>query len=229
MSGGRKGQHRIAWRRRPPQQDAIIPITHRELNPALGYQRDGSPRTEAIRNCRVRVLSVGIQTLAEATGDDARREGYSGLAELLAAWGDPERPEAVRTWVIRWEVVPEEVRRYLSREVVAGRQGDYTEVQARGLPREPEAVDSDTLERYARDARERAEERDLDHRRKLEELPLERELKVLEAEARNRHIDVRDEVRALRRWTDPAARERQLERLRSKVWARAAVASGGIG
>lgn len=117
------------------------------------------------------------------------------------------------------------VVRFLSRCVVAGRQGDYTDDPHRALPDEPEAVGDDWLRRFAETARitdaARRSAR-VDQRHLLSEAE---QVRVYERLARERHIDVRDELRAYRRWSDPEARARTLARLRDKVERGEAVAA----
>lgn len=214
VSGGRKTQHRIRRGRAVPDIGSLIPISYWAENPALGYRPDGSPKREAVRACRVRLISFWPSTPAEATGDDARAEGLQHRNQILAAWGQDRE---ANLWVLRWELHLEEIPRYLSRGVVAGRQGDYTQSFTRAYPGELEAVDADTLERFSRTAREAHQERSHERRRAIEALPLEAEMAALAAEAKARHIDIRDEARAFRRWQDPEARRRQVLSVRAKL------------
>lgn len=82
---------------------------------------------------------------------------------------------------------------------------------------EPEAVDRETqtyLTTCARLRDERRYEQEIESRRRDS---FAGQVEAYEALARARHIDIRSELRAIRRWRDPAARVKQLERIRLKV------------
>jgi hypothetical protein len=109
------------------------------------------------------------------------------------------------------------VGRYLSRVVVAGRQGDYTDDPHRALPDEPEAVSDEWLARFSSvahllDADRRREQIETRHL-----LGFNEQVRLYESLARDRHIDVRDHLRAIGRFRDPEAKLKALARLRDAV------------
>lgn len=214
IRGGRKTQHRFPRSRSAPTPLASLPVSVREANPARGYDAEGQPRVDCLRYCRVQVLSVAPSTLFAATERDAQIEGYRSRDHLLEEWG---RGGDVDVWVMRFRLDTDTGRRFLSQRVVAGTQGDYVDNPARSLRDEPEAVDEDTLSVYALRNRERHEEHRAGERDAVLALDFDSRLRVLVNEARARHVDIRDELRAIQRWTEPVARERQLERIQGKL------------
>jgi hypothetical protein len=216
IEGGRKIQHRVPRHRRRVEVGETIPITTRVPNAGLGYV-NGEPKLEPTLVCRVRVVAVAEQAVQAASEADAKAEGYRHRRELLEAWdtGSGDRP--LPTWVFRFDVIREERPRFLAR-VVAGRVADYVDNPARGcLPDEPEAVDEATVRRFSLVGRARHRDRERERREIRAKLDFDGQVRALAAEARARHIDVRDELRAIERWNNPEARERQLDRLRRKV------------
>lgn len=201
---GRKVQLRLAGSRKPPAVGATIPIGYRRPCEAL------HGRMEIVRLCRVRVLSVNEVNVSEATAQDASDEGYRSLEELLAE-------HSGQTWVIRIENITGETPRFLTREVIAGRQGGYTDDPRSAMDDEPEAVDELFQEVLTVRARERQARRWREYSDELKRSPVDDQIMILTSIARDRHIDVRDELRALGRWTNPAARATQLTKLRIKL------------
>ena len=122
-------------------------------------------------------------------------------------------------WVLSFDVDHSYIPRYLSLTFVAGRQGDYTENAARCLdPEAGEAVGVEELARYAREARLRHETRIHGAREAWKNLTVPEQIELLKAEARARHIDVRDQVRQIRRYADRRdIVNRQLARIREKL------------
>lgn len=182
-----------------------MPVSYRQACPALGPDR-----TETFRACRIQIMVVVEADNADASEADARAEGYASLEELHAA-----HPLEQRSWVIRFGVIHDEVR-LLTRDIIPGKQGPYTDVHANAMD-ELEAVDDDYLDLFAKRARDREYERQQERRRALGELSFDEELDILTREARERHIDIRDELRAIRRWADHTARKLQLTRIRTKL------------
>lgn len=211
VRGGRKTEHRIARSRVAPTAP-VIPITYHEANPALGYTRAGEPRTNCVRECYVRVLGIAEGRISDATEADARAEGYACLADLLERWEDPR----ARVWIISWEVDPSHRPRYLSRTVIAGKQSDYVDVPTRALD-DLEAVDEVTLARITRKAREREADRASERRAQRDALSFDAQIAACTVEARERYIDIRSELRAIKRWTEPAARRKQLDSIKRKL------------
>jgi hypothetical protein len=107
--------------------------------------------------------------------------------------------------------------RYLSSVVIAGRQGDYTDDPHRALPDEPEAVSEEWLWRFTTVARAVDAARRQDEIEQRHLLGFDEQVRLYESIARDRHIDVRDDLRAIRRFNDPEARLKALARLREKV------------
>lgn len=216
IARGKKQQHRIRWDQATPRVGKLLPITFRRPNPDLGYQPDGSPRLEPILACRVRIVHVRSQQLQHASERDAQAEGYRSTYELAEAWGHPQEP--VQTQIIEFEVDHSERPRYLSLGVIAGRTGDYVEHTARALPHEGEAVPGDYQDELVKAASKRDVWRELDRRAARRALAPEDELEALIAEARERHVDIRNDVRAVRRWWDnPRARDEQIDVIRRKI------------
>lgn len=215
IAGGRKVQHRFPRSRAVPDPLAILPVTFSEPAPALGFQENGEPREASVRACYIRVLGIREGTLGDATDQDARAEGWRSRVELMDAWD--WAPGMTPVWVMTFEVDRTDRPRWLSRAVVAGRQGAYVDNPYRALPDEGEAVDDATLERLTAEARERDAMRAARARQALRQAPLAVQVRTYEREARARHIDIRDELRALRRWKQKSAQERQLERIRARL------------
>lgn len=217
IASGRKTEHRIRRTRRPPDIGAVIPISYRTPNTFLGYEPDGTPRTETKLACRVRVDYVRPGELHEVTKDDARLEGYRSVALLMAAWGDPE--DETRVWIIGFTVLAEDRPRLMTptSRIIAGRQGDYVDTPARAMRDEPEAVDEATVNRFVHEARDKEWERERLRRAERGELSFDEQVAAFTAEARRRHIDIRDELRAIRRWGDPIVCRKQLDSIRRKL------------
>jgi hypothetical protein len=210
---GRKTQHRLPRDRRAPSPESNIPISYRAPNPALGYNRDGTPKEAVLLACRVVILERWESRLYAATEQDAKEEGFKNWADMIEAWGGEDQP----VWVVRFRLDTAHRPRLLASRVVAGRQGAYTDNPARALPDEPEAVDPFFQDRITAEARSRDREREQARHADVRSLPFEVQLAVLTREARARHIDIRSELRAIQRWTNPRAREAQLERIRKKL------------
>jgi len=209
---GRKVQHRLPRARTPPDEGRSVPISYRRPCPALGYTREGTPKLETVMACRVIILRVEAADTRDALDADARDEGYHSLADLIAEHG----PDG-RVWVIRMIVDESETPRLLSREVVAGRQGDYTDNPHRALLGEMEAVDAATLDLFTAQARERDLERRQERHRELGLMPFQDQVRELASLAKQRRVDVRDELRAIRRWGDPRVCQPQLDSMRAKL------------
>lgn len=194
----------------------MVPVCIRKPNPALGYDRDGREKTEVVRVCDVTIIRVTLEPLEAATPEDATSEGFRSLDDLLEAYGGVEGLWHVLSIVLDPALRP----RFLSRAVVAGRRGDYTESSARGLIREPEAVDIFTQERISEEAARQAAERKRLMRLAQGRMSPAEEAEALYREARERHIDVRDEMRAVRRWSgNTQAQAIQVKRMRAKLGA----------
>jgi len=203
---GRKVQMRLARHRKAPPVGATVPISYRRPCEALGRTR-----SETVRLCWVRVTQVAEQNTSEATAQDAYDEGYRSLEELRDEHSGP-------VWVIRFEAIVTETPRLLAREVIAGRQGGYTEEPGSAMHGEPEAVDEISQDILT----DRANERDVRRARKrvatVGLLGIDDQVRVLTELARVRHVDVRSELRAIRRWVgNPSAQRTQLENLRAKL------------
>lgn len=190
-------------------------MTYREPNPHLGVTAQGEQRLDSVRACFIRILDVREGYLDEASEQDAKAEGYRSFYELLAVWGRPRH--RIPVWVVRFVADRTHRPRLLTSRVIAGRQGAYVEVPARAMTDEPEAVDEATQKVLTAQAHERDRVRFAMARDERSTLAFEQQLPLLVAEARARHIDVRDEIRAILRWSDPAAKQRQLERIREKL------------
>lgn len=202
---GRKVQMRLARKRKPPEVGSTMPIGYRRPCEAL------HGRMEVVRLCRVMVLAVSEAHVSEATAEDAKDEGYRSLDELLAE-------HSGRTWVVQIEKIVEETPRFLSRKVIAGRQGGYTDDPRLALDDEPEAVDEVFQQVLATRAREREARRARRYAAELSRMPIDDQVAVLSNIARSRHVDVRDELRAIGRWVhNPPARMVQLTKLRAKL------------
>ena len=207
IASGRKQQHRIPQHRVAPARQRI-PISTRRVNVDTGI-------TETMTVCYVKVLEVVPSIIGEITAAELSLEGYRSREALLSEWPDERAP----VWVLSLELDRTYIPRYLSLGVVAGRQGDYTENARRCLdPEAGEAVGDDELLRFAREARLRHEIRIHGAREALKALTIREQVDILRAEARARHIDVRDQVRQIERYAD---REdivsRQLSRMREKL------------
>jgi hypothetical protein len=210
---GRKRQHRLPLHRRAPEPGNLIPVTFRRPNEALGYDAYGHPREEPIRACHIRITERWETAVGKVTASDLVDEGFRDIDEYRDFWPNM----SVHVWVIRFHVEQRDEARLLSARVVAGRQGSYVTNVARALPDEPEAVDPFTQQQFSDAARERDLQRELERRDLRNRLPFALRLRAAELEARRRHIDIRDELRAINRWSDPKAREKQLTRIVSKL------------
>jgi len=215
IADGRKVQHRVSRSLRAPLPEVTVPITYREPNEALGFTSEGLPRSEPIRACRVLVTARWTTTLATLTDSDAEAEGYTDADELRLELGEP--PAETKFWVIRFCLDETHIPRLLTSAVVAGRQGAYVDHPMRALPDEPEAVDSVTQTQLT----EAAHYRDAEFRERrwnaIRLLSFDMQLHLLRKEAWRRHIDIRDELRAIDRWRNDRAREKQLEAIRRKL------------
>jgi hypothetical protein len=129
---------------------------------------------------------------------DARDLGYRELGDLR-----DEFPVGRVTQLVSVEVDREPVERFLVERV--GR-GDYTDNPARAMRDEGAAVDEVTLARYAKQNRERHASRVNRQMGKVAKLPAQDQLVVLERQARERFVDVRDELRLARRYPHEAAK-----------------------
>jgi hypothetical protein len=165
--------------------------------------------------CYVHVVEVVPSIIGEVTLAEVTLEGYRSRDALLSEWPDESTP----VWVISFQVDPTYIPRYLSLGVVAGRQGDYTENASRCLdPEAGEAVGAGELAAFAREARLRHEVRIHGAREALKGLTIREQVEILKAEAHARHIDIRDQVRQIKRYGDrPDVVERQLSRMRQKL------------
>jgi len=210
---GRKERHRLALHRKPPEPGRVVPITYREPNEALGYTRAGTPRLEANLLCYIRVTSCDREMVSSVTADSITAEGYPHFDDFVDDWPNPD----VLTWVIGFHLEPVHRNRLLSNRIIAGHQGNYVTSSIRALEDAGEAVDPLTQAEYAEQGRERDLARFAAARGERAQLPFELRLASLRDEARRRHIDVRDELRAIERWRDPAAREKQLAKMRAKL------------
>lgn len=213
IARGAKCQHRLPRARRAPEVGRTVPISFRHANEALGYDAYGQPRTELERVCEIEVCERFMVTCGVVSADDIEAEGYRDLDDFQDFW--PRQTELV--WVIRFTVRHSEPVRLLSGRVIAGRQGDYVSHGYRALRDELPAVDVFTQEEFSRQGRARDIMRELDRRDRRNELPFAVRLRALETEARRRHIDIRDELRAIRRWSNRKAQERQLELIAHKL------------
>lgn len=213
ITEGRKVQHRLPRSRVCPEIEAVVPISIREPNEALGYDPFGRPRTETKVQCYVRVCARRMETVSAVRPEDITAEGYPHFDDFCAEWPEPTE----LTWVMVFELEPIHLPRLLTSRVIAGRQGNYVTNAYRALPDEPEAIDPFTQREFSRAGRERDFLRLQERRSIRAKLPFEVRLRALVAEARERHIDIRSELRAIKRWRDPKARERQLIRIQEKL------------
>lgn len=216
--GERKTQHRLPRSFVAPARQ-IMPVKVRRTNPHLGYV-DGEPKTELVTVCMVRVMAVDAGFLSQVDEQAAKAEGFKSVDEFLADWEarhdfvKPDRP----VWVVYFELDRTCKPRYLSERVIAGQQGDYVTNPHRALPDEAEAIDEYTLERFVKENKLKD-----DKRRKLRAvdvaaLPVDQQISVLTVEARSRYIDVRDELRAIRRYRGKdEVIEPKLRALRSRL------------
>lgn len=216
---GQKVQHRFPHDRKAPEPVTSIPVSYREPNPALGF-RDGQPRLGTVEACRIVVLHVRAGQLGDVTEADARAEGFQSRRELLAVWGVDEIADELRpvnVWVMRFRLDPTHRARLLSARVIAGHQGDYTENPHRAMQDEPESVDPLTLQAFTDEARARDRARREGRIIEIDEMPFSQQVETCIAEARRRHIDIRSELRAMFRFTDPAIKARKLDQIRAKL------------
>lgn len=193
--------------------DTCVPITYREPNPALGYEKDGSPKEDTIRVCHVRVVERWETTIDAASEEDILAEGYSDREDYEADWGF--LPQDTPVWVVRFELDPRDYPRLLSSGIIAGRQGPYVEHTARALPDEPEAVDEFTQSWITAEAGSRDREHIREARSIRADLPIEDQIMALAAEARARYVDVRDEMRVIDRY--PHRKAEMVARMRDKL------------
>lgn len=185
----------------------MVPITFHE-----GVEF--SHRTIPVRACYIVVLAKWRTRLYHVTDDEARECGWHDRGEMLDAW---DRKDQV-VWAVKFKLDETHRPRLLSDRVIAGRQGNYVDNRKRALPDEPEAVDQLTERWLVKQARERFCEHRKAMWRERAELPFDEQLWGLSIEARSRHIDIRDELRAIERWRNaPAARATQLARIRAKL------------
>lgn len=209
IAAGRQTQIRLAGARRSPAVLANIPVSYR-----VPCQH-GLRKMDTLTACRVVVLDAREQRLLDASDEDAKAEGYRDRRQLVAAWGGSGRNP--RLLLVRFTLDTTEQPRYLSRAVVAGRQGAYTSNQHQALPDEPEAVSDEVLDEFTAQARARDAHRRTNVKRMVEQMTLEQQVTFYELEARKRHIDIRSELRAFWRWTDPELRRKQLDAIRRAV------------
>ncbi|MDQ3933412.1 MAG: ASCH domain-containing protein [Actinomycetota bacterium] len=153
---------------------------------------------------RITITDVRRERLGELTFNDARAEGFRTRAEFFEYWeqlyGRVDVDELV--WVITFEVA--ENIRLLHKDSTRG----YTANPEQAVEGEPEAVDAETMERYARQGHARWTE---DHREEVER-----------REARARAAKLQEtQVRAAKRGVDVGAEvamiDTALERMRRKV------------
>jgi hypothetical protein len=208
IARSRQCQHRIPQHRVAPARQQRVPITTRRLNADTLV-------VEAVTVCYVTVIEVVPSIIGEITAAEARLEGYKSRAAFLAEWQD----ETLPVWVLSLDVDHAAVPRYLSLGIVAGRQGDYTNNAARSLdPEAGEAVDVEDLAAYAREARLRHETRIHGEREAWKKLTVSEQVELLKAEAHARHVDIRDQLRQIKRYPDRSdIVNRQLTRIREKL------------
>ena len=206
ISSGRKTQLRIPRHRRAPECDRVIPITYHE---PVAF----SHRTEPVTLCRVKILQRWESEVFAISESEVEAEGCETRDEFLEQWGRYN----FDVWVLRFELDRRDRPRLLTSRIVAGRQGAYVDNPIRALPDEPEAVDAETLEWITREARYSDRRRERQRREERAELPFDQQLRALEQEAWSRHVCIRSELRAIRRWPDPEIRQKQLEIIRQKL------------
>jgi hypothetical protein len=207
IAEGRKTQLRLPIARRAPDPGRVVPITFYE-------PVEFSHRMIPVRACYISILEKWQTRLYHVTEDEARGCGYHDRAEMLDAWD--RKDQAV--WAIKFELDGTHRPRLLADQVIAGRQGAYVDNPARAMRGNPgEAVDPFTQRRLSDEARQRTREHRKAMWRERAEQPFDVQLRGLVMEARSRHIDIRDELRAIERWQDPDAKWKQLDRIREKV------------
>lgn len=230
--GGRKTEHRIPRRRVAPARHAAVSVQYRQANPNLGYI-DGEPMVETVTLCRATITDVAEGLLADADDGAAQREGCRSVDELLGIWAASHGPASPgeRVWVLTLELDREQRPRFLSSGVIAGLRGDYTtsghasvdyeEVVLPGGRRKRvpvEAVDEFTLDRFARDARDRHRDALAMAGSAIAQLEPHQQTRQLAELARRRAIDVRDELRQVRRYGHrPDVVDHQLAQIRARL------------
>jgi hypothetical protein len=217
IAEGRTTQLRLPVSRRAPDPGRVVPITFRE-------RVEFSHRMIAVRVCYVTVIAVWRTRLYHVTDEEARGCGYADRAEMLDLWDRQDQP----VWALKFERNFNHRPRLLSGRVIAGMQGGYVDHAKRALPDEPEAVDELTQRRLTNEGRSRSREHRKTTWRERAELPFDEQLRGFVVEARSRHVDIRSEVRAIERWRDPRARQKQLDRIRAKL-EHPALVSGVVG
>jgi hypothetical protein len=203
---GRQTQIRLPLDRVAPKRSATIPITFHFPNSDLGFDTLGEPKLDSRTECYVIVQEVWDAQLHMVTDEEARSEGHRSRVELLRAWRErrPEDGPAVQVRIVRFERDLSHRPRFLTptRSIRAGRVGDYTTSSSRALRGEPEVIDEFTERRLVREATARTEERQESQRWDLAQLPADQRLAAYENVARQRHVDIRDSVRLIRRRPD---------------------------
>jgi hypothetical protein len=124
---------------------------------------------------RVLVTDVREELLHEISEPDVHRMGFGSRRELFEAWWEEYRegpgyePPYIPIRVSVLEIERDRSHRphLLAAHIIAGKQGPYTENWHNALPEEPEAIDDETLERYAaqanQDTQDERERRRLEH------------------------------------------------------------------
>lgn len=206
IASGRKMQLRLERHRRAPAPGVAVPVTYYE-------PVEFSHRTIPVRACYIRVLERWATRVYAITESEAEAEGHRDRDEFLDVWGRKDR----EITAIRFELDPEHRPRLLTSRIVAGKQGAYVDSPVRAMPDEPEAVDPFTQARITTLAKARDRERERRRRQKRAELPFEEQLEELVREARDRHVDIRSELRAIGRWKNPDVQMQQLRIIRRKL------------
>ena len=200
---GRKSQVRVPYKGEPACRYRI----------GRNYGIKPNPRAEEA--CRIVILATTLQTLADVTDQDARREGHQNLAgyhQHIRDGNDGKLDLTQQVWALQFDVHRDPVR-LLHRDSTHG----YTENPHNAMGDEPEAVDVQTQEQISKDAREQGKLRNLGaDQALLQELTgLEQQLATLTRLAQQRGIDIRDDLHVAKR--QRAALERRIEAIRCKV------------
>lgn len=200
IAQGRKTTHRIPRSKVPPAGHKTVPVQFRQPNPALGYI-DGEPKLELLTRCYVHITDVAPGHVLDVDHQAALDEGFPTSIDFQKDW-EARYGRVVNMWVITFSLDHTYRPRFLSRNVVPGKQSDYVRDPAVALTGEPEAVPEEVLVSYAAEAHRRDRERQAEGRALLRQMGKESRLAALEAEARLRHIDIRNELRVIKRYGD---------------------------